>query len=161
MWLGFDLGTQSVRAMAVSEMGHVLGQSSQPLTSQREGPRHEQYPEEWWRAIVSVSRAALADLPASSVRGLAVDGTSGTILLVDRSGKALTPGLMYDDTRAKDEAHRTNEAGAAVWTSLGYSMQPSWALPKLLWLLGEYPRVILGARHAHQNDFINRRLAGH
>ena len=38
MWLGFDLGTQSVRAMAVSEMGQVLGQSSQPLTSRREGP---------------------------------------------------------------------------------------------------------------------------
>ena len=161
MWLGFDLGTQSVRAMAVSEMGHVLGQSSQPLTSRREGPLHEQYPEEWWRAIVNVSRAALADLPASSVRGLAVDGTSGTILLVDRSGKALTPGLMYDDTRAKDEARRTNEAGAAVWASSGYRMQPSWALPKLLWLLGEFPSVIPGARLAHQNDFINRRLAGH
>ena len=142
MWLGFDLGTQSVRAMAVSEMGHVLGQSSQPLTSRREGPRHEQDPEEWWRAIVYVCRAALADLPASSVRGLAVDGTSGTILLVNRSGKALTPGLMYDDTRATDEARRTNEVGAAVWASLGYRMQPSWALPKLLWLLREHPSVI-------------------
>ena len=161
MWLGFDLGKQSVRAMAVSEMGHVLGQSSQPLTSRREGPRHEQDPEEWWRAIANVSRAALAGLPASSVRGLAVDGTSGTILLVDRSGKALTPGLMYDDTRAKDEARRTNEAGAAVWASLGYRMQSSWALPKLLWLLHEHPSVIPRARLAHQNDFINRRLAGH
>ncbi|MGA2371280.1 MAG: FGGY-family carbohydrate kinase [Candidatus Korobacteraceae bacterium] len=161
MWLGFDLGTQSVRAMAVSEMGHVLGQSSQPLTSRREGPRHEQDPEEWWRAIVYVSRMALADLPASAVRGLAVDGTSGTILLINRSGKALTPGLMYDDTRAKDEAHRTNEAGAAVWSSLGYRMQPSWGLPKLLWLLREHASVIPGARLAHQNDFINCRFSGH
>jgi len=161
MWLGFDLGTQSVRAMAVSEMGHVLGQSSHPLTSRREGPRHEQDPEEWWRAIVYVCRSALADLPASSVRGLAVDGTSGTILLVNRSGKVLTPGLMYDDTRATDEARRTNEAGAAVWASLGYRMQPSWALPKLLWLLREHPSVLPNARLAHQNDFINRRFAGH
>ncbi|HEY5177638.1 MAG TPA: FGGY family carbohydrate kinase [Terriglobales bacterium] len=161
MWLGFDLGTQSVRAMAVSEMGQVLGQSSQPLTSRREGPRHEQDPEEWWRAIVYVCRAALAGLPTSSIRGLAVDGTSGTILLVNRSGKALTPGLMYDDTRAKDEARRTNEAGAAVWASLGYRMQPSWALPKLLWLLREHPSVLPSARLAHQNDFINRRFSGH
>src|SRR5271167_2997654 len=88
MWLGFDLGTQSVRAMAVSEMGHVLGQSSQPLTSRREGPRHEQDPEEWWRAVVNASRATLADLPASSVRGLAVDGTSGTLLLVDSAKRS-------------------------------------------------------------------------
>ena len=161
IWLGLDLGTQSVRAVALSEGGDVLGQSSHPLTSRRDGPRHEQDPEEWWRAIVHVCRAALAGLGAASVQALAVDGTSGTVLLVDRSGKALTPGLMYDDTRAKDEARRTNEAGAAVWASLGYRMQPSWALPKLLWLLREYPSLIPGARLAHQNDFINRRFAGH
>jgi len=161
IWLGFDLGTQSVRAVALSEAGDVLGQSSHPLTSRRDGPRHEQDPEEWWRAIVYVCRAALADLPASSIRGLAVDGTSGTILLVDRSGKTLTSGLMYDDMRATDEARRTNEAGAAVWASLGYRMQPSWGLPKLLWLLREHRNVIPRARLAHQNDFVNRRFAGH
>lgn len=162
IWIGFDLGTQSVRAVAVSPAGDVLGQSSHPLTSQRHGPRHEQEaPEEWWRAVVNVSRATVAELPASSIRGLAVDGTSGTVLLVDRSGKALTPGLMYDDLRAQNEARHANEAGGAVWASLGYRMQPSWALPKLLWLLNEYRSVIPGARLAHQNDFINRRFAGH
>ena len=134
---------------------------SYPLTSRRDGPRHEQDPEEWWRAVVSACRVALADLPASSIRGVGVDGTSGTILLVDRSGRALTSGLMYDDTRATDEACRANEAGAAVWASLGYRMQPSWALPKLLWLLREHRDVISGARLAHQADFINCRLAGH
>jgi len=160
IWLGVDLGTQSVRALAVSETGHVFGQSSYPLTSRRDGPRHEQDPEEWWRAVVFAIRVALADLPASSLRGLAVDGTSGTILLVDRSGRTLTPGLMYDDTRAKDEAYRANEAGTAIWASLGYRMQPSWALPKLLWLLREHRDVMPGARLAHQSDFINCRLAG-
>jgi hypothetical protein len=25
-----------------------------------------------------------------------------------------------------------------IWASLGYRMQPSWALPKLLWLLREH-----------------------
>jgi len=160
MWLGFDLGTQSARAMAVSETGHVLGYSSQRLTSRREGPRHEQDPEEWWRAIVSACRGALAGLPASSIRGLALDGTSGTVLLVDGMGRALTSGLMYDDARAISEACSANEAGAATWASLGYRMQPSWALPKVLWLLREYRSVIPHARLAHQNDFINRRFAG-
>jgi D-ribulokinase len=161
IWLGFDLGTQSVRAVALSQTGQVLGQGSHPLTSRRDGPRHEQDPEEWWRAVGFASRAALADLPASCIRGVAIDGTSGTILLVDRSGKALTSGLMYDDTRALDETCRVNEAGAAVWTALGYRIQPSWALPKLLWLLREHRSVIPGARLAHQADFINCRLAGH
>ena len=138
IWLGLDLGTQSVRAVAVSQTGHVLGQGSYPLSSRRDGPRHEQDPEEWWRGVGYASRAAIADLPASSIRGVAVDGTSGTILLVDRSDQPLTPGLMYDDTRAIDESCRANAVGAAVWSVLGYRMQPSWALPKLLWLLREH-----------------------
>lgn len=138
----------------------VCWQSSCPLTSRRDGPRHEQDPEEWWCAIVAASRSALAGLSTSSIQGLAVDATSGTILLVDETGRALTPGLMYDDARAADEAHLANEAEADLWASLGYRMQSSWALPKLLWLLHEHRGVIPGTRLAHQADFINHRLAG-
>jgi sugar (pentulose or hexulose) kinase len=155
MWLGIDLGTQSVRVVAVSETGRVLAQSSQPLTSHRTGSRHEQDAEEWWRATASACRAVLRDLPAPAIRGLAVDGTSGTILLADRAGKALTPGLMYDDVRAEDEARTINRAG-----SFGYQMQPSWALPKLLWLLRHHSPAGY-ARLLHQVDFITTRLAGH
>ena len=145
----------------MSEIGVVVGQGSHPLTNRRDGLRHEQDPEEWWRATVFSCRAAVAGLPASSIRSLAVDGTSGTIILVDRSGKALTPGLMYDDSRAVNESRLVNEAGASTWDSLGYRMQPSWALPKLLWLLRENRDLIVSARLAHQADFINLRLAGH
>jgi D-ribulokinase len=145
----------------VSGNGLIVGQGSHLLTARRDGPRHEQNPEDWWQATVSACRAALAGLPASSIRGVAADGTSGTILLVDASGKALTSGLMYDDSRAVNEARIANEAGASTWTSLGYRMQPSWALPKLLWLMREDPEIIASARLAHETDFINSRLAGH
>jgi sugar (pentulose or hexulose) kinase len=160
VWLGLDLGTQSVRAITVSATGDVLGVGSQRLTSHRDGPRHEQNPEEWWRAIAAASHTAVVGIPPGSIRGVAVDSTSGTILLTDRSGRPLTPGLMYDDTRAVEEARRVNEVGVAVWASLGYRMQPSWALPKLLWLLREYSDLVPGSRLTHQADFINRRLVG-
>jgi len=160
-WFGIDVGTQSVRALAVSDTGRVLGQGSHPLVSRRDGPRHEQDPGDWWRAVVSACRAAVANLSASSIRALAVDGTSGTILLVDNRGHAITPALMYDDTRAGEEARMANEVGADTWANFGYQMQPSWALPKLLWLLRHHPENIPGARLVHQAGFINWRLAGH
>ena len=161
-WLGLDLGTQSVRAMVVSGAGETLAVGSHKLTSRRDGPRHEQDPEEWWRAISAACRAALAaPLAGSTIRGVAVDGTSGTILLVDGGVRPLTPGLMYDDTRALEETKRANEAGAAVWATLGYNrMQASWGLPKLLWLLAQHRGLAAGTRLAHQTDFINRRLIG-
>jgi len=159
-WLGIDVGTQSARVLAVSDTGVVLGRGTHPLVSRRDGPRHEQDPEDWWGAVVSACRRALANMPASAIRGLAVDGTSGTILLMDNRSYPITPALMYDDARAIEEALLVNEVGAVMWADLGYRMQPSWALPKLIWLLRHQRDLIPGARLAHQADFINRRLAG-
>jgi sugar (pentulose or hexulose) kinase len=161
VWLGLDVGTQSVRAVAVSDTGRVLGKGSHPLVSRRDGPRHEQSPEDWWHAVVYASRTVVSTLPTSAIKGVAVDGTSGTIVLVDKSGHAITPGVMYDDTRAVDEALLVDEVGAATWAALGYHVQPSWALPKLLWLLRQHCGLIPAVRLAHQADFINRRFAGH
>jgi len=161
VWVGVDLGTQSVRAVAVNATGAVRGSGSAPLTGRRDGPRHEQDPEDWWRAVVAACRRALADIAPASVRGVAVDGTSGTVLLTDRHGRPITPALMYDDTRAAGQVERINATGADLWTALGYRrMQPAWALPKLLWLLRHHD-VPDGARLAHQTDVINRRLTGH
>lgn len=164
VWVGIDLGTQSVRALAVSAAGKVLGSGTAKLHSYRDGPRHEQQPRQWWSAVQTACHAALAGLPRlapGSVGGVAVDGTSGTVLLVDGDGDPTTPALMYDDTRAAAEVNQVNEVGGPLWAVLGYQrMQPAWALPKLRWLLNEYPQPPAGARAASQVDVINRALVG-
>jgi sugar (pentulose or hexulose) kinase len=161
VWVGLDLGTQSARAVALTGGGELVGAGSRPLTSRREGPRHEQDPGQWWGAIAGAAAEALRDVPAGAIRGVAVDATSGTVLLTDDTGTALTPGLMYDDTRAAAEVDRVNEVGEAVWAELGYRrMQASWALPKLVWLLQEHRTILGGVRLAHQNDVVNARLVG-
>ncbi|MFD9906309.1 FGGY-family carbohydrate kinase [Streptomyces sp. NPDC059063] len=162
VWLGLDLGTQSARCVAVDSTGTVLATASRPLTGHREGNRHEQDPEQWWSALTAACREAIAALDdPARVRALALDATSGTILLADASGTPLTPGLMYDDGRAAPQADRVNAAGEAVWRDLGYrSMQPSWALPKLRWLL-DRASLPTGARLLHQPDLITWRLVGH
>ena len=160
VWLGLDLGTQSARVVAVDGHGRVVSAQSQPLTSRRDGPRHEQDPESWWDALAAASRAALAPLAPETIRGAALCATSGTVLLVDDRGRPVSPGLMYDDTRAVEQAERVNAAGADRWAALGYSrMQPSWALPKLLWLLDHVDGTDT-VRLAHQSDLMTRRLVG-
>lgn len=160
VYLGIDLGTQSVRVMAVHHDGSIAASASQRLESNRNGVRHEQNPEAWWSATTMGLREVMARLGGSpQIAGIAVDATSGTILLMDEQARPLTPALMYDDGRATAEAAEVNEKGHALWQQMSYRMQPSWALPKLLWLLRnrDIPRA---ARLAHQNDFINARLAG-
>lgn len=160
VYIGIDIGTQSTRVMAVTETGDIVASASRPLTSHRDGPRHEQQPDDWWRGVAESLRSVLSELSSyCPVRGVCVDATSGTILLVDKEGRAVTPGLMYDDARAEVEAVEVNQKGAALWEQLSYRVQASWALPKLLWLLrhGAVPHT---HRLMHQNDWINFRLAG-
>jgi sugar (pentulose or hexulose) kinase len=160
IWIGADLGTQSVKVLAVDGGGRVRGRGSRPLTGTRDGDRHEQDPEQWWTAFTAAARAATAGLDPARIGGLAVDGTSGTVLLADATGRPLTPGLMYDDARAEPEAARANEAGEAVWHRLGYRrMQAGWGLPKLV-RLAERSSFAEGTRLLHQPDLITWRLAG-
>ncbi|MEV8593855.1 FGGY family carbohydrate kinase [Streptomyces sp. NPDC052012] len=159
--LGLDLGTQSARAVAVDGTGRVVGAASRPLTGRRDGVRHEQDPAQWWPALAAACRAALSGVDPRRVRGLAVDATSGTVLLADAAGTQLTPGLMYDDGRADAYTDRVNTVGAEVWERLGYrAMQPSWALPKLLWLLDRLPGAAREVRLLHQADLVTWRLTG-
>ncbi len=160
VYLGVDLGTQSVRVLAVTAQGEVTASASAPLRSMRQEERHEQSAEDWWQATVLCSRSVMQKLSAqTSVMGMAVSGTSGTILLVDPQLRPLTAGLMYDDGRAQAEAQDVQEAGSALWSQLSYRMQPSWALPKLLWLTRNAD-IPSSARLVHQSDFVTSRLAG-
>ncbi|WP_330304586.1 MULTISPECIES: FGGY family carbohydrate kinase [unclassified Streptomyces] len=160
-WLGIDLGTQSVRALAVTGDGRVLGSGSAPLTGRRAGPRHEQDAGDWWDAVGTASRAALRSLDRVRIGGLAVCATSGTVLLTDGSGRPVGPALMYDDGRAAAEAARARAAGLLV--------QNGWGLPKALWLLRAHDGAgrarengrLQEVRLAHQPDVIVTRLTGH
>jgi sugar (pentulose or hexulose) kinase len=156
VWIGLDVGTQGARALAVAADGHVVGGGAVSLRSHREGNRHEQDPRQWWQAVATAGRHALAGVAPERVRGVATCATSGTILLVDAAGAPLTPGLMYDDARAAQQAKRIEAAGA-----LDQRIGPTWALPKLLWMLDEWPDLARGARLAHQADVVTRRLVGH
>lgn len=163
-WLGIDLGTQSVRAVLVDDEGAILGSASAPLESSRpaEG-RHEQDPEHWWAAVVDACRVALAEAGPVEVGGLACCATSGTILLTEHAGddpvRPLTPALMYDDARAKEQSERVRGASVSAWREAGLHPQRTWALPKALWLL-EHEDPPRHARLTHQADLVNSRFLG-
>ena len=157
VWLGIDLGTQSVRALVADAEGRVRGRGAAPLTSHRDGDRHEQDPEAWWLAVAAATRQALAPVTAP-VLGVATCSTSGTVLLTDAAGNPRSTALMYDDGRAGAQARVAQAAGAAVWERLGHQIQPTWALAKAMWLVDEHD--VAGTRLAHQADFVNGRLTG-
>ena len=163
-YCGIDVGTQGVRCAVVDEGGEVLATGSAPLRSDRPGDgRHEQDPASWWDALVKATRsatdAAREAAPDAEVRAAALDGTSGTVLVEDGRGESRGPALMYDDARAADLAEEVQRAGQHLWSELGYRIQPTWALPRALWL-ARRGDLAPGSRIVHQTDHLVGRLLG-
>lgn len=158
VWLGVDVGTQGVRAVVLDDAGAQLGAGSAPLPpGHRTGPRHEQDPKAWWSALALATRAALVDLPGRTIGALAMDATSGTVLVQNRAGQPIGPALMYDDSRAAGYTESCCTAAADLASALGFRIQPSWTLPKLCWLQG---KLGPGETIAHQSDHLAGRLVG-
>ncbi|HEY2223287.1 FGGY-family carbohydrate kinase [Actinomycetospora sp.] len=162
IWIGVDLGTQGVRAVAVDDVGTVRASASQRLSSRRwrgddGSARHEQDPAAWCAGADQVLAEVGSGVGAADVAGVAVDGTSGTVVLTTPDGTPLTPGVMYDDARGRAHAGTVRQAGAALWAELGYRVGDSWALPTALALLADHP----DARVRHQTDHVTAHLVGH
>lgn len=155
LFLGIDLGTSGCRAMVIDARREVVGKAGVDLPPpMRDGPRCEQDPELWWQAVDVVIRALGEQLPLAQITALAVDGTSGSVLLCDEDGTPLTPGLMYNDSRAQDEARRI----AVVAPPASGAHGASSGLAKLLHLQTHYqPRA---ARVLNQAEWIAGRLTG-
>ncbi len=170
LFIGLDVGTQGARAVACAGDGRVVAEASAPFAHPSTEPQpgwHEQRPEDWWRAAVKclqgvARRAQAAGCPREALARIAVTSTSGTVLLVDASGRPLGPAIMYSDARAAEEAERANDAARVFIEKFGARFSASFALPKVLWLARHRPRKLAAAaRICHAADFLVGRLTGH
>lgn len=168
-YLGADLGTGGVRVLAVTASGKIAARRAcpvQPLPAPDGSGAHEQQPEEWWKAFCSACAGVIEDLRRSRhaapvLRGIAVDGTSGTVAVLDADGRALRPALMYNDARSAPQAASLNAACGDYCSRMGYAFGSSFALPKIAWLRDAEPQVYERAAHfVHHADYIAGRLTG-
>lgn len=156
LFLGIDLGTSGIRAILIDEDEHLIACAHMRLPPiVQQGPAAEQNPAHWWQGVIEVMENLRQQIPLHGVRAIAVDGTSGTVLLTDAKGQPLHAALMYNDSRACDQLPILRELAPA--DSPVHS--PSSGLAKLLWLKEQ--AYAAKASHAlHQADWIAGKLAG-
>lgn len=161
VWLGIDLGTQSVKVVAVTDNGHQVALESRPLDSWRAENVHEQTPEQWWNAVSECLWEVSQQISSSHrISGVSTCATSGTVVAVDRnSGEAASVAIMYDDTRASSYSDIANRVGEGRWRRLGYRIQGSWGLPAMAWL-SDHGNLSPQCLFVSQADYINWQLAG-
>ncbi|MEJ2590723.1 MAG: FGGY-family carbohydrate kinase [Candidatus Thiodiazotropha sp.] len=156
VYLGIDLGTSGCRGTAIDGQARTLAEHAVPLPPP-EVPapgRSQQDPRLWWQAVRQVLQALARDCRDCAVKAVAVDGTSSSLLLCDPEGRPLTPGLMYNDSRGRDQLPLLQSLAPADSPVLGATS----SLAKLLHLQTSRPAVPFHA--LHQADWIMGRLCG-
>ncbi len=163
--VGLDLGTGGARAVAMDLDGHIAAAGRADLppdATKATGPCVEQDPRAWTHAARAALRQVTAALTAGDrVVGISVDATSGTFLLADEHAEPLTPGLMYNDLRAAEQAARAAAAVDPVLRPYGVSIGAAFALPKILHLAETQPQRFARCRRViHQTDWAVGMLCG-
>ena len=155
--LGIDLGTSGVRTAVLDAKGTILAVAR---SSYGQKPDDRRNPEHWWRAVTDCLDAQMQALRETGgdpkdISGLAVDGTSGSLVLTDAALMPVTRALMYD------EGGLTTEAAliASVAPDPHVARGPGSALARALRLTSEdiEGRTV---HLLHQADFIAARLMG-
>ena len=103
--VGIDVGTSGVRAVALRPDGSCAAQAAVAMPApHREAARVAQSPMVWAEALAGCLDALHAQVDPACVRALAMDATSGTVLLADAQGEPLGEALMYNDASAQAQA---------------------------------------------------------
>ena len=113
--VGIDIGTTSVKAVAVTADGTVIARSRvrHPLISTRADELRHDVQRAWRQG----PRRALKALGDVRPRALSVTGMVPSLAAVGRRGIPLSPGLLYGDGGGRGESH---EAGPLVGESAAF-----------------------------------------
>lgn len=142
--LGIDCGTSGLRGVVVDAAGAVVAKAHRPFEAGTADPA-------CWAAAMDEVVGELAGVGA--IARVAVDGTSGTLLLTARDGRPLGAASLYNDAAAAPLAGRI--AALAPPESAAHGGTSPAA--RLLLLSATHP----AAAHAlHQADWLAARLTG-
>ena len=144
--LGIDFGTSGLRAILIDEAKTPIWQTGVPL--------NQQTPAAWWRGLSTV----LDQIPGDwrpEIGAIALNGTSGTVLLCDDSGQPISDTLLYNDPRANSVSPQVQNLvpprhPAASSTS---------SFSKLIWFR-QQSSLPNNTYFLHQADWLSFRLHG-
>ena len=149
--LGIDIGTSGVRAVLLGRDGNIVAmrQTAMTLPQQIFG-RLWQDPHVWAAAVDEVLLGLGSGFRNHQVLALAIDGTSGTILPVDRDGGPTGLATMYNDVAdekflapvMKAAPQETAARGSSSPLARALEMQEKGAIQRVLhqadWIAGRF-----------------------
>lgn len=164
--LAHDLGTTGDKATLVAADGTLVGSVTVAYPVDF-GPRGkaEQSPQDWWNAFCQANHDLLArsEVDASRISAVSFSGQMMGAVLLDNSGDAVRPAMIWADTRAQEQCARLiAEIGMErVYRLTGHRANPTYSLSKLMWVRDNEPETFERAsRFLTAKDVILQKLTG-
>ncbi|MDX1573338.1 MAG: FGGY-family carbohydrate kinase [Methylophaga sp.] len=151
VWLGIDLGTSGCRLIAIDDSNQIVHQTQSSFKSNQPYP----VPPEQWQCVVELLRQCVAALAGFDINAIAVDATSGSVMLCDVDGQPLTEMLLYNDTCAHLQSQQLKDIAPADSGAHGSGS----GLAKLLYLQ-QHHDLPENYYLTHQADWISSQLTG-
>ncbi|MEQ6202191.1 xylulokinase [Sulfitobacter sp. HNIBRBA2951] len=160
-YLGIDLGTSSLKVIAVDDAQRVLAEHAVPLTVSRpHAGWSEQDPATWVAALDTAMRALGEQTDLSGVRGIGLSGHMHGATLLDKSDAVLTPCILWNDTRAAQEAAQM-DADPQFRALTGNIVFAGFTAPKLAWVKTHLPDIFdQTAKVLLPKDYLRLTLTG-
>jgi xylulokinase len=165
MYLGIDVGTQSVKALLYdAEASAVSAVESAPLdlVSESDGTREQEAA--WWVDALCDCIARLPKDGRSSVSGIGVSGQQHGFVPLDAGDEVLAPVKLWCDTATTVECGEITAAfggEARCIEEVGNAILPGYTASKILWMKkyrpGDYRNL---ATVLLPHDYINLVLTG-
>lgn len=165
LFVGVDVGTSRVKALAIDPHGVIRGEAESSTPWRREGNRTETDPDVFTDLARQTAAGAAEDAGGSSSaphRVLAVGVTSiaETGVLVDRTGRPVAPAIAWHDPRGDEHgiAERVGVETFEATTGMQLSALPS--LAKVLWLREHVPDTRRATLFFSVAEWVVRELGG-
>lgn len=139
--IGLDLGTGSIKGIALNRDGEVISKISEsyPLYNSREG-YSEQEPEDWYNASIKVLENIVRFLKEHDLRAISISGQMHSLVLLSNENNPIRRSILWNDTRSTKQCQLImDKFGDKIVKITGNKSLEGFTLPKVLWIKENEP----------------------
>ncbi len=155
MILVYDIGTTTVKGALFDSVGRFMSAAGVPVRLLKsDNPLYHECDPSSWLSAIALINPQLGVTRKSKIDAVVVSGNGPTVIPVGLDGRPVDFAITWMDRRAMKEAFVVSKA-------VGFSIDPSFALPKIYWLYKNKPEIYEKTlRFLHCPEFVNFFLTG-
>ena len=137
LFLGIDVGTSALKAVAIDETGVVRAQASAAYETIVPQPGWtEQRPDDWWQACRAAIIALGSQIALDRVAAIGLTGQMHGSVFLDGEREVIRPAILWNDQRTTVEAAAIEDAiGVERLVRItGSRSFTGFTAPKMMWL---------------------------